>query len=172
MNAVVPWPDWTPRERATLCFIVTGGQVMLIHKKRGLGGGKINAPGGRLEPGETLAEGAVRETMEETGVRPLALAQAGEISFQFLDGYSLHCTVFIARGHEGTPVETEEAAPFWCSVDAVPYDGMWEDDRHWVPLLLAGERFAGYFVFDGERMLSMDLHRLGPVNAPALEGAA
>jgi len=159
----INWLDWTPRERAVLCFIVADGRVMLIHKKRGLGGGKINAPGGRLEPGETLAEGAIRETIEETGVRPIAPEKAGEISFQFLDGYSLHCTVFIAHGCEGTEIETDEALPFWCSIDEVPYGGMWEDDRHWLPLLLQREMFAGFFVFDGEAMQSMELKRLGPV---------
>jgi 8-oxo-dGTP diphosphatase len=157
------WASWTPRERATLCFVVENGRVMLIHKKRGLGGGKINAPGGRLEAGETLMEGAIRETIEETGVRPMGLEKAGEISFQFLDGYSLHCTVFTARGCEGTLIETDEALPFWCGVDEVPYDGMWEDDRHWLPLLLRREMFAGFFVFDGEAMQSMELKRLGPM---------
>lgn len=38
---------------------------------------------------------------------------------------------------------------------------MWEDDRHWLPLLLAGERFAGFFEFDGEKMVSMELQKLG-----------
>src|SRR4051794_35353585 len=44
------WAAWVPRERAVLCFIVCGGRVLLIHKKRGLGAGKVNAPGGKIEP--------------------------------------------------------------------------------------------------------------------------
>ena len=35
-----------------------------IHKRRG-----VEFPGGKLEPGETLEEAAVREVFEETGVR-------------------------------------------------------------------------------------------------------
>ncbi|HEX4083454.1 MAG TPA: NUDIX domain-containing protein [Chthoniobacteraceae bacterium] len=157
------WTDWKPRERATLCFIVADGRIMLIHKKRGLGGGKVNGPGGRLEPGEAPIDGAIRETIEETGVRPIGLEQVGEVSFQFLDGYSLHCTVFIASGCVGTPFETDEALPFWCGVHEAPYGQMWEDDRHWLPLLLARERFAGFFVFDGEAMQSMEIRRFGPL---------
>ena len=42
----------------------TGGQVLLIRKKRGLGAGKINGPGGKLDPGETFAQTAVREVQE------------------------------------------------------------------------------------------------------------
>ena len=37
--------------------------------------------------------------------------------------------------------------------DAIPYDEMWADDHLWVPHLLAGRRFAGRFVFDGDVML-------------------
>src|SRR5712672_1669473 len=40
------WTNWTPRERANLCFILKDGHLLLIRKKRGLGAGKINAPGG------------------------------------------------------------------------------------------------------------------------------
>lgn len=149
------WTHWTPRERATLCFIVKDGRVLLIRKKRGLGAGKINAPGGKLEPGESARDAAVRETREEIGVTPLGVEEGGELHFQFADGYSLQCAVFLARDFEGEPVETAEAAPFWVSLDAIPYDEMWADDRHWLPLLLAGRGFAGFFTFDGETMLSM-----------------
>jgi 8-oxo-dGTP diphosphatase len=30
---------------------------------------------------------------------------------------------------------------------------MWEDDHIWFPHMLAGRRFSGRFIFDGERML-------------------
>jgi hypothetical protein len=38
---------------------------------------------------------------------------------------------------------------------------MWEDDRHWLPQMLAGRRFAGWFEFDGEKMLSKDVQMDG-----------
>jgi len=151
------WTQWTPSERANLCFIVEGDRVLLIRKKRGLGAGKVNAPGGRIEPGETALEAAVRETQEEVCVTPLSLRQMGELYFDFTDGYRLQCTVFRADGFEGAPQETDEADPFWVDVGAIPYDEMWADDRHWLPLLLAGRPFEGRFRFDGERMLSCDL---------------
>jgi len=156
------WKNWIPRERATLCFIREGGRLLLIRKKRGLGGGKINAPGGRLEAGETPLEAAVRETREEVGVVPHGLIKRGELHFQFLDGYSLFCTVFFASGCEGELCETDEAAPFWVEIDAIPYDGMWEDDEHWLPLAVAGTNFRGYFEFDDDRMLN---HRVEIVSA-------
>ena len=151
------WTHWQPRERANLCFIVKDGRVLLIHKKRGLGAGKINGPGGKIEPGETALQSAVREAQEEIGVTPLELEERGVLHFQFTDGYSLHCVVFLARGYEGEPIETEEAIPLWFPVDAIPVADMWEDDQYWLPQMLAGGRFAGWFEFDGDRMLSKDV---------------
>jgi nucleoside-diphosphate-sugar epimerase/8-oxo-dGTP pyrophosphatase MutT (NUDIX family) len=152
------WHRWKPHHRAVLCFIVREGRVLLIHKKRGLGAGKVNAPGGKLEAGETPREAAIRETQEEICVTPHGLEQRGILRFQFTDGYSLECTVFMASGCEGEPRETDEATPFWSPLDAVPYDAMWEDDRHWLPLALVGTSVSAFFEFEGERMLSKLVH--------------
>ena len=148
------WTNWTPRIIANLCFILDEGRVLLIRKKRGLGAGKINGPGGKLDPGESALDSAVREVQEELGITPLNLEDRGVLYFQFVDGLSLHCTVFIARGFTGEPVETAEAIPLWFPIDEVPYGEMWEDDQHWLPQVLAGASFDGWFEFDGDKMLS------------------
>jgi len=151
------WAIWQPRVRATLLFIVREEKILLIHKKRGFGAGKINGPGGKVDPGETPLESALRETFEELGIKPLGTEASGELHFQFRDGFSLHCTVFLAHDFEGEPQETDEALPFWISLDAIPYDKMWADDRHWLPLLIRGAHFTGYFEFDGEQLLSREI---------------
>lgn len=138
---------------ATLVFVVSDGQVLLIRKKRGLGAGKVNGPGGRLDPGETPAACAVREMREELRAVPLDPIELGQLSFQFLDGYGIHVHVFRATRLEGEPRETVEASPIWTPLGALPFDQMWADDALWLPVLLAGERFRGWFVFDGDRML-------------------
>jgi 8-oxo-dGTP diphosphatase len=154
----VPFPpDWQPREYANLCFIVRGAEVLLIRKKRGLGAGKINGPGGKLEPGETALEAAVREVQEEIGVTPLEVEERGVLHFQFTDGYALHCVVFVARDFAGTPVETAEAVPQWHPLATLPFAEMWADDRLWLGRALAGERFQGWFVFAGEQMLAHEI---------------
>jgi 8-oxo-dGTP diphosphatase len=152
--ADIDWEAWAPTERATLLFVLNGGRVLLIDKKTGLGTGKVNGPGGRIEPGETPLEGAIREVQEELCVTPTGVREAGELSFQFVDGYGLHGVVFTASGCDGEPRETREAAPRWTPVDAIPYDRMWADDALWFPLLLRGVRFRGWFIFDGDAMLS------------------
>lgn len=157
------WTHWAPRERANLCFIVKDERVLLIHKKRGLGAGKINGPGGKIEPGETALQAAIRETQEEIGVTPLEITERGVLHFQFADGYSLECIVFVAHDLVGEPIETVEATPFWVAIDEVPYAQMWADDQHWLPQVLAGERFRGWFEFDGDRMLNRQVEFRGPL---------
>lgn len=159
------WTLWKPTDRANLCFIVKEGRVLLILKKRGLGAGKINAPGGKLEPGETPLQAAVRETQEEVGVTPLHLEERGYLRFQFTDGYALGCSVFVAHDLEGEPISTDEADPMWVGLDAVPYENMWADDREWLPSVLAGGSFTGSFLFEGEKMLEKDVRFHGPYEA-------
>lgn len=143
--------------RATLLFIFEGERVLLIRKKRGLGAGKINGPGGKIDPGETPAQCAVRETQEELGVTGLNVVEAGLLRFQFTDGLGLLCHVFRGDGCEGTPVETDEAVPLWTPVAAIPFDEMWADDRLWFHHLVARRPFTGNFEFDGDTMLSAEV---------------
>jgi len=156
----IDWADWSAVDTATLVFIVRDGRVLLIRKKRGLGAGKINGPGGRLDPGETLEACAVREVEEELRVTPLDLEQLGEHRFQFVDGYSIHVFVYRAEALRGKPVETDEAIPLWFPTDDLPFEEMWEDDPMWLPLVLEGRRFRGRYIFDGDRMVDHELEVL------------
>lgn len=148
------WNGWTPTEEATLMFAMDGaGKVLLIHKKRGLGKGKINGPGGRIEPGETPKECAIRETREEVGLVIDDAEFCGNLLFHFVDGYNLKGYVFKTSDWAGEPIETDEALPEWFRLDSIPYHRMWADDPHWFPLMVEGKIFTGKFVFDGDDML-------------------
>ena len=163
----IDWATWTPRETATLMFVRMDGMVLLIRKLMGMGAGLINAPGGRVDPGETPEQGAVREAQEELHVTPIGVQKAGELAFQFIDGYSLRCHVYTASSYEGVPTETREAIPLWVDERDMPYSQMWADDRLWYPLVLEGRRFSGRFLFDGEIMLGSELD----VEPPSAERA-
>ena len=149
----IDWSNWTPTHQATLTFIQKANRVLLIRKKRGLGAGMINGPGGKLEPNESILACAIREVEEEVGVTPLDLSKRGELRFQFVDGYAIHVHIFVARDFKGQLCETEEAAPIWFEEDAIPYDEMWEDDRLWLPHALSGGSVRGQFIFDDQEML-------------------
>ena len=137
-------------QQATLCYIRKDGRLLLIRKKRGIGAGKINGPGGKVDPGETPLSAAIRETQEEIGVTPLHPELRGELWFHFSYGLNLHCLIFLAEAYVGTPADSDEAIPIWFPLDALPYDEMWADDRAWLPLLLDGKRFEGTVLVDGE----------------------
>jgi 8-oxo-dGTP diphosphatase len=153
----IDWDNWTPSERATLLFVIRKGRLLLIHKKRGLGAGKINGPGGRIDDKETPVECAIREVQEELMVTPTGVRQAGELRFQFVDGFSIHGYVFTASDCDGEPQETDEATPLWTQTNSIPYEQMWADDRYWMPLMLEGTYFEGRFLFDGDSLLAHDV---------------
>lgn len=159
----------------TLCFVFdAAGRVLLIRKKRGMGAGKWNAPGGKLEPGESAAQGAARETREETGVTPLGAAYCGLLEFRFAGGspsWDNLCRIFRADAHEGVLCpEHEECAPSWVVVRDIPYADMWEDDRSWLPALLAGRPFHRLYRFGpGDALLGEVI--LDPASFDALPPA-
>jgi 8-oxo-dGTP diphosphatase len=148
----VDWTSWRG-VACTLVFVVQGGDVLLIRKRRGLGAGKVNGPGGKVDPGETALESAIRETREEVCITPRALAWAGRNRFQFVDGSAIDAMVFRASAYDGMPAATPEADPFWSALARIPYGEMWEDDALWLPHLLAGREFSGRFLFDGDELL-------------------
>lgn len=155
--AQVDWARWTPVDRGTLVFVVRDGEVLLIRKKRGLGAGKINGPGGKIDPGESALACAVREVEEEIRVTPLGVVELGELRFQFVDGYSIHVWAFRADDCRGEARETAEARPLWVPVEEIPYKEMWQDDYLWLPHLLAARRFRGRFLFRDDEMLDYEL---------------
>ena len=149
---------WRPDHTGTLMYVRNAGQVLLIRKKRGHGAGKINGPGGKIDAGETALEAAVRETEEEVGIRVLDAVLKARFRFVDLVAPQWAGAVFVAHRFSGTPIITAEADPHWFADDRLPFDQMWEDDRLWLPRLLAGERLLGDFLFDDGRLLA---HRLG-----------
>lgn len=150
------WPiDWQPEIRATLMFVVRDGRVLLIRKKRGIGAGKVNGPGGKFEPGETPLQCVLREVREELLIDVKDAREMGTLHFSFACKSipEILCHVFLATRYEGTPSETDEAEPFWQSVETIPYELMWEDDRFWLPAMLEGKTFEAYFTFEKDSLL-------------------
>lgn len=159
----IDWSTWQAHNVATLIFMIRGQEVLLIRKLRGLGKGKINAPGGRQEPGETLEEAAIREAQEEVGMTPIEPRFRGVLRFHFVnrpadlgaspESYHLECHVFSTDRFEGEPRPSDEAIPMWVPLAELPYDEMWADDVLWCPLMLSGRTpFEGRFIFEDNAM--------------------
>jgi 8-oxo-dGTP diphosphatase len=167
----IDWETWTAQQVATLLFVIRDGNILLIHKKRGIGAGKINGPGGRVGLGEQPIEAAVREVVEELRVTPVGVERIGEVLFQVRGDISIHIHVFRASDCVGAPQETDEAVPLWTPLDQIPFDQMWDDDRLWFPYLLEGQPFQMRTLFDGEVMIGHQLVPLpGTGSIPAPRG--
>ena len=147
------WNEWKPEIEATLMFVHQGSRVLLIEKLRGIGEGKINGPGGKIDPGETPVECVVRECQEELHITCLDPVKRGELWFAMSDLPDIHCHVFTSTKFEGTPTATEEAIPYWCEVSEIPFERMWEDDSYWLRQALEGQSFDGKFLFHEEKIL-------------------
>lgn len=117
--------------------------VLLGEKRRGLGSGKVVAPGGKLEPGESPRDAVVREVREETGIdlADVELEQVAVIEYRFptKSEWNQRSFVFRAQGIDAEPSDTTELAARWCPTDDVPYDRMWSDAQSWVPAVLSGK---------------------------------
>jgi len=149
----------------TLCLIHEPPRLLLGLKKRGFGAGRWNGFGGKLQPGESVEDAARRECAEECGVRVGGLNKCGRIEFEFRgDPETLDVHVFRVESYEGEPAESEEMKPRWFDTSDLPYDSMWPDDRHWLPLFLAGKKFRGRFLFDGpDKIVRADLNEVADV---------
>lgn len=143
----------------TLCLVHQHPKILLGMKKRGFGAGRWNGFGGKLNPGETVEQAALREFKEEADIEVRNIEKVGLIDFSFEGNPEiLEVHIFRAGEFSGEPKESEEMKPQWFDTAEIPFDKMWPDDKHWFPLFLAGKKFTGKFLFGkGDTILEYDL---------------
>lgn len=164
-----------------VCYILdetpeAGYRVLLGEKKKGLGLGKLVGPGGKLEPGETPRQAAVREVLEESGLSIAEddLVLIGRIRYEFphRDSWSQVSWVFATRSWRGDIVESDELLLRWHAVDDIPFDRMWDDARFWLPGVLvspdAQHHLERRFVFGADlaTVVESDGEPVGASDAP------
>ena len=111
-----------PRLVATTIPVTAAGEVVLIRRGIEPGIGAWAQPGGFLEVDETVHEGAVRETLEETGL----LVEPGEIVglYSRLEA-TVVVVVFEAPIIGGRPAPTLEATEVaFFAPESIPWSGI------------------------------------------------
>jgi 8-oxo-dGTP diphosphatase len=126
-------------------------EILLGYKKTGFGAGRWVGIGGHVEDGEKPAEAAVREVEEETSlvVPPDSLSHLASLKFVFpaRPSWDQTADVFVTTEFSGEPAESDELIPRWFGEKELPFDGMWDDARYWVPIVLGGERVTATITF-------------------------
>lgn len=142
-------------KQATLVFLIKKSDnkiqdIALAMKKRGFGINKWNGVGGKVESGETIEQAAIRETEEEISVVIKDISKVAELTFYFSDNpdWNQIVHVYFAENWEGEPVESEEMKPQWYSIDSIPYENMWPDDKFWLPELIKERKLKASFTLD------------------------
>lgn len=143
-------------KKTTICYIENNGSWLMLYrnrKKDDMNEGKWISPGGKVEEGETPDECAVREVLEETGLRLRSWTFHGVIEFRSdeyedEDMYLYSSSDFVPNDGEAArrfaetgryePPECREGELVW-----VPHEKMlelpaWEGDRAFLTELLAG----------------------------------
>ncbi len=130
---------------------LAGLEVLLGYKKTGFGAGRWVGIGGHVEDGEQPVDAAVREVAEESGLilRPAALTHRASLSFVFpaRPSWDQTAEVYVTTEFIGDPVESSEIAPRWFRGDDLPFDGMWDDARYWLPVVLGGRPVTAEITF-------------------------
>ncbi len=153
-------PKKETMNQATLCFLLKKDSLSLGRKKRKLGKGKYNGFGGNVEENETIEQATIRELYEETGVKAITLEKVAEMNYTFPEenkDWNQTVHIYLVRTWNGEAKETEEMTVEWFPLDKIPYEHMWKNDKHWLPLVLSGKKIKGYVRHTEERLSSIRL---------------
>ena len=117
--------------------LVRDGCVLTVRKR---GTERFMLVGGKLEPGESARDAALRETREEVGLRIEDATLLGEFHSDAANepGHTLHSTVFTIESDEEPVASGEIAEVRWTPMRGHPDDLAPMLEHHVLPALVAG----------------------------------
>lgn len=151
---------------ATLCYVRRDSQTLMVHrikKANDMHQGKWNGLGGKLEPGETPEECAIREIREESGLVITDPLLKGVLTFPaFANDEDWYAFVFVARQFTGELIDSPEGRLAWIEDVDLSSLNLWEGDRIFLPWLEKPGFFSGKFVYKGGKLTHHQVVFHGP----------
>lgn len=142
---------------ATLCYVRREDKTLMVHrikKENDMHQGKWNGLGGKLEPGETPEECAIREIREESGLEVKHLVLKGLLTFPlFAKNEDWYAFVFVVDQVEGDLIDSPEGTLEWVDNENILELNLWEGDHIFLPWLDRSGFFSAKFVYDKGRYI-------------------
>ena len=115
--------------------LVRDGCVLTVRKR---GTERFMLVGGKIEPGESPLEAALRETYEEVGLRIETATLLGDFHSEAANepGHTLHSTVFLVESDEEPVAAAEIAEVRWTPLRGHPDDLAPMLEHHVLPMLV------------------------------------
>ena len=111
--------------------------------------GKWNGLGGKLIPGETPEQCAVREIWEESGLKVVSMQLKGLLTFpKFALDEDWYAFVFVVDDFEGELKESPEGFLKWIENEKLCDLALWEGDRFFLPWLDQPGFFSAKFIYE------------------------
>ena len=139
-----------------------GAEVLLTRRSMQMRNhkGEISFPGGRLDPGETPLETALREAHEEVGLDPTAPEIVGELAHLntiVSKSYIVPIVSMLDHRPELEPLTFEADRVFWTPIAELTRPGTYHQERWGSPPL---DRPLHFFELDDETVWGATAHML------------
>ncbi|MBI0577659.1 MULTISPECIES: NUDIX hydrolase [Bacillaceae] len=150
-------------QRVTNCVLIRDNQILLLQKPRR---GWWVAPGGKMEPGESVRDSCIREYREETGIYLKNPQLKGVFTMIIRENDCVESEwmmfSFLANDSDGMDVEeSEEGILQWHTLDQIKNLPMAAGDYHIIDYMIHGKGII-YGTFTYTKDFELISYRLDP----------
>lgn len=142
---------------ATLCYVKSGDKTLMLYrnkKENDYHEGKWNGLGGKLEPGESPEDCAIREIFEESGLVVRELKLKGFITFPLFDGKDdWYVWLYFITKWEGELKDSPEGELSWIEDDKLHELNLWDGDKIFIKWMFKNKPFSAKFNYENGKFI-------------------